>query len=134
VHASAQELEVVRGDESCTERDERHDPEGRLERHSDPDRARDRDGPDGETDEHGGWDPRPEGPAMELVERVRPDAHREREREHGEAEPPPRDARREAAADDDVGEVPRRVREMEERHVVPPAAGSERVERRPARL
>ena len=68
---------------------------------------------------------------MQLVERVRPDADGERERDDDRAEPAPGDRRREASADHDVREVPGGVREVEERDVVTPASRRERVEGRP---
>ena len=71
------------------------------------------------------------GRPLQLVERVRPDAHRERERERRPAEQRPVHPRRERRADRDVREMPERVRRMEERDVVAPAARTQRVERRP---
>ena len=70
-------------------------------------------------------------PAAQLVEGVRADPHRERERERRPAQQRPVHARRERGPDRDVREVPERVRRMEERDVVAPAARTERVERGP---
>ena len=71
-------------------------------------------------DERPRRDRRPQRPPVELVERVRAHTHREREREHRQRQATPRDGRRETAADHDVREMPRRVREMQQGHVVPP--------------
>ena len=126
---AAEQLEVVGGHERGADRDEREDPERLRDRDRDPDRRARRDRDDRQRDEHPGRDARPQRPSVELVERVRADAHREREREHGEPERPPGDDGREAAADDDVREVPGRVRRVQQRDVVAPAAAPERVER-----
>ena len=73
----------------------------------------------------------PQRAALELVEGVRADSHRQRKREDGEPETSPGDAGDETAAHHDVGEVPGGVRDVEQRHVVAPAARRERVEGRP---
>ena len=71
------------------------------------------------------------GAALELVQRVRADAEGEEEGRDREAEDPEVEPRREPRADRDVREVPQRVRRVEQRHVVAPAARGERVERGP---
>ena len=128
VDATTEELEVVRRDEERAERDQRHDPERGLGRDGEPDDAGRADGDDGETDERPRRDPGAERSPAKLVERVRADPHREREREHREAQTTPRDADGEATAHDHVGEVPRRVGKVEQRHVVAPTPWLERVE------
>ncbi len=64
---------------------------------------------------------------MELVERVGSHAHRQEEREHGEPEAAPGGIGDEAAARDDVGEVPGGVGEVEQGDDLPPATGAEGV-------
>ena len=71
--------------------------------------------------------------ALQLVERVRSDADREEERGQRDQEPLDLEVRRQGRSDRDVGEMPERVRRMEQRQVVAPAARLQRVERRPAR-
>ena len=114
--------------------DERGDPRVDRERSDDADRdgARDRD--DGERDEQRARDPRPERPAVQLVERVRADTDREEEGGQRGEEPVPGEGRGERGADGDVAQVPRRVGRVEERDVVAPASRRERVEGRAARL
>src|SRR6476619_5511228 len=65
---------------------------------------------------------------------MRADAHGEEEGEHREPEPAPRDVGDEAAADDDVREMPGRVRRVQQRHVVTPTASRQRVEGGPHAL
>ena len=63
---------------------------------------------------------------------VRPDSDREEERGERDQQTVDLEVRREGGSDRDVREMPQRVRRMEERQVVPPAARLQRVERRPA--
>ena len=93
----------------------------------DADRAGAPDGDPGERDEHPVGDLRAQRPPVQLVEGVRADPDGEGERGDGGAEPVPGDDRRQAAADDDVGQMPGRVGRMQQRHVVPPAAALQRV-------
>ena len=74
-------------------------------------------------------DPRPQRPPVELVERVRADPDGEEERGERRQEAVPGERGSERGADRDVAQVPGRVRRVEERDVVAPAAGRERVER-----
>ena len=78
-------------------------------------------------------DSRLQRPSHPFVERVRADAHREAEGEHRRCGARPREMRRKCSADRDVRQVPCRVRRVEQRDVVAPAARSQRVKRR-ARL
>ena len=73
-------------------------------------------------------------PAVQLVEAVRGDADREGEGRQRRRPAGRRRGRARRRADRDVGEVPGRVRRVQERHVVAPAAGRERVERGRDRL
>src|SRR5439155_12146748 len=66
--------------------------------------------------------------SVELVERVRAQTDRAEEGEHGPCEVPEVHVGDRARADHDVGEVPQRVRRVEQGHVVAPSAGRERVE------
>ena len=70
-----------------------------------------------------------ERPAVELVEAMRGDADGERERDQRPGQARAVDVRREAGAECHVREVPRRVREVQDRDAVAQAAGPERVER-----
>ena len=72
------------------------------------------------------------GMALQLVERVRSDADREEERGERDQEPVDLEVRREGGSDRDVREMPQRVRRMQQRQVVAPAARLQRIERRPA--
>ena len=76
-------------------------------------------------------DPGRERPAAELVQRVRTDAEREREGGERRAEPARKPDRRDRRADDDVAQMPERVGDMEQRHVVAPAARAQGVPRSP---
>ena len=128
---AAEELQVVGHDDERADGDEEREPPRRAGRHGKPDRAGRRDREDRERDENGPGDPGAKRPSVQLVERVRADAHGEQERERRPAEQAPFQLRRERRADRDIGEVPERVRRVEQRHVVAPAAGRERVERGP---
>ena len=70
-------------------------------------------------------------PAVQLVQAVRGDAHRQPERGQRRHQPAGVELRGEGRADRDVGQVPGRVRQVQERDVVAPAAGA-RARRRPA--
>ena len=70
---------------------------------------------------------------VQLVERVRSDSDREEERGERDEQPVDLEVRGERGSDRDVREMPQRVRRMEQRQVVAPAARLQRVERRPAR-
>ncbi len=103
----------------------------KVERDRDSDRARGRHRHERQRDQHAARDLRSQRPPVQLVERVRPDPHCQRESEHGEAQSTPRDDGCKAAADDDVREMPRGVGRMQQRHVVAPAARRECVPGRP---
>ena len=93
----------------------------------DADRAGAQDRDTRERDEHPIGDLGAQRSPVQLVEGVGTDPDGEGERGDGGAEPFPGDDGRQAAADDDVRQMPGRVGRMEQRHVVPPAAALERV-------
>ena len=128
---AAEELEVVRHGNEAAEGDERQEPEVMGNGDGDPDRTCRTERARRERDQHPGRDPRVQRAAVQLVERMRADPEPEEEGEDGEPEPPGRHVRRETGADDDIAQVPERVRQVQQGHVVAPAAGGERVEGRP---
>src|SRR5206468_2920875 len=127
----ARELEVVGDHEEGAGGDVDEQPEVEADGDRDADPACTGDRGCGKTDEHRVGDPRAKRPPAELVERMRTDPEGEREREQRGAEPLPGHDGGDARADDDVREVPGRVREMKERDVVAPASGPQRIEGRP---
>ena len=110
MEAAAEQLEVVGGHEEGADGDERQDPEAVSSSATTiPIAARGRDRDDGERDEHPARDRRPQRPAVQLVERVGADAHREGEGEQRRAPRRPQSTLGgEAAADDDVATGARR--------------------------
>ena len=72
----------------------------------------------------------PNGLSVQFVQHVRAHAHRQEERRESRRQPPRVQVRSERGPDRDVGQVPRRVGRMEQRHEVPPPARAQRVERR----
>src|SRR5207248_8387554 len=128
VKAAAEELEVLSARDEGAEGNERQQPEVEGDGDRNPDRGGACERAGGEDDEDRRRDPRPERTAVQLVESVRADAEAEEEGRHRQREPCSLDVRGEGRADDDVAQVPGRVRQVEQRHVVAPAAGSERVE------
>ena len=127
----AEELEVVRDDEEAAHRDERQQPEIAPNGNEDAERGGAADRTDGEGDEHPRRDPRPQRTPGQLVQRVRADAHREEERDEGQTHDAGVEMRGDRGADRDVREMPQRVRRVQQRDVVAPAAALQRVERRP---
>src|SRR5262249_2812600 len=125
------ELEVVGRDEHRADDDEREQPPAPRARCADADRTRAGERYDGDHDEDGRRDPRAQRAALELVQRVSGYAEREEEREERPGQPVQVEVGCECRADGDIGEVPERVRRVQQRHVVPPAAALERVERGP---
>ena len=125
---AVEELEVVRSGDKGAERHERQQPEVVRDgdHNSDCGRAGKRAGC--ERDEDRGRNPRLKRVAIQLVEGVRADSEAEEEGKHGEGKPSGRHVWGETGPDDDVAQVPARVGQVEERHVVAPAAGGERVE------
>ena len=83
------------------------------------------------TDEPGGRNRGAQRAAVQLVECMGRDADGEEEREQRRDEAPAVGVRRERRADDDVREVPRRVRRVKQRPPVAPAARARGVERGP---
>src|SRR5207253_1387042 len=92
-------------------------------RDSDSDGARER--ATGESPEHAVRNPRAERPVVKLVERVRADPETEKERDEAGTEPQRAPVGGERGADHDIAEVPERVRGVQERDVVAPAARPE---------
>src|SRR6266545_1281107 len=127
MEASPGELQVVREHQEEPDGDEEREPclEGNRAHNADRAGAHNRD--TGKRDKNPVGDLRAQRSPVQLVEGVRTDSDSECERGDNGAEPLPSDDGREAATDDDVGQVPRRVGRMEQRHVVPPAAALERV-------
>src|SRR5204863_515006 len=117
-----------RDDDERAHNDERSEPPRPRDAGVDADRRGESDRARGEGPERPARDPRPQRPPPQLVERVRAHAQRERERAERRYEAWPRKRRREPRPYRDVRQVPERVRRMQERHVVPPASGRERVE------
>ncbi len=127
VKATAEELEVVGEHEKGADGHEEGDPGLERDRAGDPDGARSGDRDGCEPHEHRARDARAQRPPPKLVQGVGADPDREPESGDRGAKPPPGHDRGEAAADHHVREVPGRVRRMQQRHVVAPAAGLERV-------
>ena len=125
------ELEVVRDDDERAERDERDEPPGDLDRSDDADGDGAREPDPGDHLQHCPGDGRLQGPAPELVEGVGRQAHAQEEGERGGAEAAPVEDGGRRRPDRHVRQVPRRVRRMQQRPVVAPSAGGQRVERRP---
>ena len=73
---------------------------------------------------------RPERTAVKFIERVGAHAHRKKERDKSPEGPRVVDARCGRRTEQDVGQMPRRIRRVEQRHHVPPAAWAQRVKRR----
>ena len=131
VEGACEQLEVVRDDDEGADGDEDEQPERPRDGDSDADAGRARDRGCRERPEHWWRDARLERSAAQLVQGMRSDAHRKRERERRPAEQRPVHSRRECGAHCDVREVPQRVRRVEERDVVAPATRAECIERGP---
>ena len=133
VERAAEQLEVVGDDDERADSDERGQPRRVGDRAVDAehDGTPDRDG--AQPDERAVGDPRLQRVPFQLVERVRSDSDREEKRGERDQQPVDLEVRREGGSDHDVREMPQRVRRMQQRQVVAPAARLERIERRPAR-
>ena len=129
VQRAAEELEVVGEHERDADEHERHQVDADRAHAPEADRrcAGERDGRG--DDERASGEAGGERPAVELVQAMRRDADGERERDQRPGQARAVDVRREAGAERHVREVPRRVREVQERDAVAQAAGPERVER-----
>ena len=130
VHGAAEELEVVGHDEHTADRDEGEQPEVASRRDDDPDRGSGGDGDTRKRREAALGNVCLQRPASELVEGVRSDSHREKEGEQRPPEQARTELRRERGPDHDVGQMPQRVRRMEQRDVVAPTTRPQCVERR----
>src|SRR6266542_1713490 len=124
-------LEVVGQHDECPERDERHQDQ------------RDKDGSD-QAEQHRADQPhagqdlqgsiRDQGlqrPSRVLIERMGRDPHRQEKSDQTGYKPRDRKAGCHRGPDCHVGQVPGRVRWVEQRHIVAPAAWPQRIERRP---
>ena len=127
---SAKELKVV-GDDQQRTKDQEGD-EGPTDTGYSGDTESNRCGQphNGDGHERPGGDVCPEGAAVQFVERVRRQPHGEEERQERGHQPRHVDARCKAGADDDVGQMPCRVRGMEQGPPIAPAAGPGGVEGR----
>jgi hypothetical protein len=119
------ELQVVREHQEQPDGDEEREPGLEGNGAHDADRAGTHERDTGERDENPIGDLRAQRSPVQFVEGVRTDSHCECERDDDGAEPFPGHYGREAATQDDVRQMPRRVRRMEQRHIVPPAAALE---------
>src|SRR6476646_1562114 len=130
VQAAAEELEVVRDRDERSNSDEGEQPEVRAQRYGDADPCCGGKRGDGEHDECPCRDPGRERSAVELVERMRADAHAEEEREECESEHSGSPLRSQRRADCDVRQMPQRVRRVQKRDVVAPPTRREGIEGR----
>jgi len=129
VEPAGEQLEVVRDHDEAAERDEGKEPRRPGDCGDDADCDCGCDRRDSERPEDGAWDLRRQRPALEFVERMGADAEREKKRDQRRAEAAWEPYRCERCADDDVAEVPERVRDVEQRYVVTPATRLEGIER-----
>ena len=129
MEAAAEELEVVGDGDERSGCDEDEQPEARVDRRADADSRRRGERRGRERHEHIRADPCLQRSPAQLVERVRRDAHPEEERQQRQPEDARPPTRGDRCADGDVREMPCRVRRVQQRDVVTPAAGCKRVER-----
>ena len=127
---AAEQLQVVPVHQQATDHHERHQLPAPVEQAH---HHRGRDGEDGGDDEQDAVDAGAERPAVQFVQGVGADAHREEERQQGPAEPPQHQGRHHGRADGHVRQVPQRVRRVQQGHPVPEPSGApaDRVESRP---
>src|SRR6476620_10836544 len=123
-------LEVVRERDERPDDDEPQHPRRDDDRTVDAERDRASQPYECDRDEHDRWDRGPEGSTVQLIEGVRAQTDRPEEGKHRPGEVPEVDVGDRAGTDDDVREVPQRVRRVEQGHVVAPSAGREGIERR----
>ena len=127
MNPAAEQLEVVAQHEQWTDHDE-HEQSGSDRGHADEaERARDQQTTGSEPDEPSGRNRGAQRPAVQLVECVGRDADGEEEREQRPDEAYAVGVRCKRRADDDVREVPRRIRRVKQR---PPIAPAPRAPRR----
>ena len=131
MHPPAEQLEVVAEDEERADRDEDEQPGPDGGDPDDAESAREDETPGSGADEPGGRNRGAQRAAVELVEGMGGDADGEEEREHRRDEASGVGVWRERRADDDVRQVPRRVRRVQQGPPVAPAAGARGVERGP---
>ena len=128
---AVEQFEVVSQDEQRTDCDEREQPEADGGHADDAQRAREKQTAGGEPDEPRGRNVGVQRSAVEFVECMGRDADGEEEREQRRKQAPNVDMRRQGRTDDDIRQVPRRVRGMEQRPPIAPAASACGVERGP---
>src|SRR5207249_3185794 len=114
--------------------DEREHPPRHQDRAVEADHGRAAQPDQRDRHEHGRGDRGPERSPVQLVEGVRTQTDRAEEGEHGPREVPEVDVGNRARADHDVGEVPHRVRRVEQGHVIAPSSTWQSVEGRPLPL
>ena len=134
MEAAAEQLEVVGDDDESARGDERE------QRGGDDEDARDPDG-DGAGEAGQSYSPerfvpqpRPQGPAVQLVERVRADADAEEEGAERGEQAVEVEFRRRGRAERDVAQMPGGVGRVKKRDEVAPSAGPQRVEGGPLKL
>jgi len=128
VHPTTQQLQVVRKDEQDARRHERQQAWADDEHTGDSQTDRAGESEDRRRPKRGRGQLRLQRPSAQLVEGMGGDADRKKESEESGGEPPQIERRGEAGADHNVGEVPRRIRRMQDRpHVAPPTAVPRRV-------
>ncbi len=130
MESSSEELEVVRDHDEDAPGDERTDPWIDRDRADDTDGGRTGNRRSGESRKQRARDLRPQRSPVQLVEGMCSDADREEERDECRAKAGDGELGSERRADDDIAQMPGRVREMQDGQVVAPAARCERVERR----
>ena len=133
VERAAEQLQVVGHHEERAGDDEDAEPGRDLDHAVDAERDGAREPRDGHGDEHGARDSRAERTPVQLVERVRREPHRQEERQQGLPQPSQLHVGGERGTDHDVGEMPQRVRGVQQGPPVPPPAGRHRVEGGPRR-
>jgi hypothetical protein len=134
VEATTEQLEVVGDDDECSRGYERRERRRHGENADDPDRDRPDEAREGESDKEPVGQFGPERAAVQLVESVSGDANGEQKSGEGGDEPIDVNRGGRGGPERDVAEVPGGVGRMEQRDEVAPAAGAQRVERRPLEL
>jgi hypothetical protein len=122
VKAAAERLEVVRDDDEGACGDKHEEPRIDRESPNDADRHGGGDRDNREPDEHACWNLRAERSPVQLVECMRPDAHRESECDERRPETGDGELRAQGGSDGHEGEVPGGIGRVQERDVVAPTA------------
>ncbi len=133
MHDPTQQFEVVPEHEERAHRDEDQESRAGAAHARNAEYQRAHQGDRGDGDEDAARYACVQWSSVHLVERVRGDPDGEEEPDDGRGEPETVCVRRERGADDDVREVPGRVRRMQDGPPVAPAPGTRRVERRARR-